>query len=718
MPSLLETMGFELNRRDSNTLRDDVPETVSGFGDVFEALPQSSVSPSQLVPYNFGQSDYDTGVGFWIGMKNGIPKLSIGNSAGNKLTWDGTTLSVPGVSSLGGFDIGGDYIRDVNNSFGLASTVTGGDDVRFWAGDTFANRATAPFRVTEAGVVTGSNVNITGGSVVTSTLNGTIPQANLNVADKGWVQTCVFSVADLDTVAWGAGTFTSADGTAYFITGADTGNMSAKTYIYLDISVSLTAYQTTTTATTSVGVGKVLVAVAQNGAVEPTFTVMQGQGGQNIDASSIVSGSITANEIAASTITAVKMNVSSLSSMSANLGTITAGNMTIDSSGYIRTTGATNYGTGAGVWLGYDTSAYKFRVGDPAGQNMTWDGTYLKVNGSTLSNQDKFGNGSDGDVTLNATTTLTSDMFYNNLNVNGQTLNTGGYRIFCAGTLSGTGIIQNNGNVGGAGGVGQNGVGAAGGAGGTAGSAGVASAGNSVPPGLAGMAGLVGGVGASTTDAGGGLGNAGLTGTSQAKCLTAQNGKNGGTGGAGYGNVASNGGALGAGGTATGTIMNKVQNFTSFYFLSDSVGTFVNFGINPAGGSGGSGGGGNHGIGSPGAGGGGSGGSGSGGGITWISAKFITFTGTLKSLGGVGGAGGNGGPGVGGIQGGGGGAGGAGGNGGTVLVCTASTTPTYTVTVTGGAGGAKGLKGSAGVWTTDGSDGTAGNSGNSITLII
>lgn len=54
---------------------------------------------------------------------------------------------------IGGFNIGSDYIRDVANSFGLASTVTGGDDVRFWAGDTFANRATAKFRILESGVV-------------------------------------------------------------------------------------------------------------------------------------------------------------------------------------------------------------------------------------------------------------------------------------------------------------------------------------------------------------------------------------------------------------------------------------------------------------------------------------------------------------------------------------------------------------------------------------
>ena len=36
--------------------------------------------------------------------------------------------------------------------------------------------------------------------------------------------------------------------------------------------------------------------------------------------------------------------------------------------------GASAFGTGTGFWLGYDSSAYKFRVGTASGQRMTWDG--------------------------------------------------------------------------------------------------------------------------------------------------------------------------------------------------------------------------------------------------------------------------------------------------------------------------------------------------------
>lgn len=95
-------------------------------------------------------------------------KFYLGTS-GQSIDWNVTTLNTLTVTgainvsaggTIGGFDVGADYLRDVADSFGLASTVTGGDDVRFWAGDTFANRATAPLRLTEAGVLTAVGAHI------------------------------------------------------------------------------------------------------------------------------------------------------------------------------------------------------------------------------------------------------------------------------------------------------------------------------------------------------------------------------------------------------------------------------------------------------------------------------------------------------------------------------------------------------------------------------
>lgn len=59
-----------------------------------------------------------------------------------------------------------------------------------------------------------------------------------------------------------------------------------------------------------------------------------------------------------------------------------------------------------------------------------------------------YGDGSDGDVTIaSGTTTLTRDMFYDDLTVDaGATLDTGGYRIFVRNVLTNNGTIRNNGN--------------------------------------------------------------------------------------------------------------------------------------------------------------------------------------------------------------------------------------------------------------------------------
>ena len=120
---------------------------------VSELPPGISRGPLIVQSGHFQSMDFSTGVSGWIIRANGDVEFNDG-------VFRGTITATAG--SIGGFTLGTDYIRDAADSFGLASTVTGGDDVRFWAGDTFANRATADFRVTEAGVLTANTVNALG----------------------------------------------------------------------------------------------------------------------------------------------------------------------------------------------------------------------------------------------------------------------------------------------------------------------------------------------------------------------------------------------------------------------------------------------------------------------------------------------------------------------------------------------------------------------------
>lgn len=179
-----------------------------------------------------------------------------------------------------------------------------------------------------------TNAETINGSSITP---GTIPQPVLDIANWGWTQSCAFVVFDADTVTWGAGTFTSADGTSvYSISAGTTGNMGAspaKTYVYLDINVSLTVYQISTTATNAIGIGKVLIAVC-SAAVAPSVTATY----ILVQATQIVGDNIIAN-----TVDAEKLNVAILSAITADLGSITAGSININNKSFIESTGEATF---------------------------------------------------------------------------------------------------------------------------------------------------------------------------------------------------------------------------------------------------------------------------------------------------------------------------------------------------------------------------------------
>lgn len=346
--------------------------------------------------------------------------------------------------------------------------------------------------------------------------------------------------------------------------------------------------------------------------------------------------------------------------------------------------GATNLAAGdivAGQLVQIQYDGTNFQMESPVGVAPVTSATLLSTLGIG-------GNGIDGTVVISGNTSLSRDMYYDNLTVNtGVTLNPNGFRIFVKGTLTttGTGKIASNGNVGGTGATGgSTGVTA----GGTAAAAAYTT--GSLPIPLAGKTGGTGG------DASGGNfqpGGNGVAGTDQAKSLGDTNAVAGGNGGEQGGG---NGGDGGIAGAKTGTVLSQPQAFHPAYNLYDVVsGTVTVHGIAPSSGSGGGGTGGATNDGS----GGGGGASGSSGGVVWISAKTITTL-NVEALGGNGGQGGNGNTASKGGVGGGGGAG----NGGTIVLIYGSGTG-ITTSVLGGTGGAIG---SSGVQT----NATAGANGN------
>ena len=83
-----------------------------------------------------GQTAYDSGTGFFLGDVAGTPKFSIGNSAGAKMTWDGTSLFIKGVQKLtaagdealavattGGQTNSTSYVKVAEISIGVSGTI-------------------------------------------------------------------------------------------------------------------------------------------------------------------------------------------------------------------------------------------------------------------------------------------------------------------------------------------------------------------------------------------------------------------------------------------------------------------------------------------------------------------------------------------------------------------------------------------------------------------
>lgn len=370
-------------------------KTSGGFEEQGKSLSSSNLIISSDGFLRSGQTAYNTGIG-WFLEGRGTPRFSIGNGpSGNRMTWDGTTLTVSGSLSASTIDIGGadatSFHVDIDGNMWLGAAVfniatnpfavsnagvlravsgtiggftlgtttlsatnltltsgaantanisvgTGADlagmnsgnagtDIAFWAGDTFANRATADFTVTLAGAVTASSMTITGGSISGTPISGIPNSTATDISLLEMSHNLVFSVTDADTIAWAAGTIVMSNGRTFAINAGNTGNMAALTYIYLDTAVSTTVLQTTTTYSTAMGANRRLIGTAQNNTVTASF-IPYGPGRPLVDGENIGALSIVAGNIAASTITAGKLSVSQLSAITADLGTITAGTVT------------------------------------------------------------------------------------------------------------------------------------------------------------------------------------------------------------------------------------------------------------------------------------------------------------------------------------------------------------------------------------------------------
>lgn len=102
--------------------------------------------------------------------------------------------------------------------------------------------------------------------------------------------------------------------------------------------------------------------------------------GGHIASGDIGTGEVGTGNIATDAVTDNEILVGQLSDINVDLGSITAGDITLDTAGFIRG-GQTAFATGTGFFLGYEASQYKFSVGNTT-DFIKWDGTSLIVRGN------------------------------------------------------------------------------------------------------------------------------------------------------------------------------------------------------------------------------------------------------------------------------------------------------------------------------------------------
>ena len=133
-------------------------------------------------------------------------------------------------------------------------------------------------------------------NAATEIRNGTIFASALVVGSQTWIHTLVWTADDIDTVSWSAGSISFADGTAYSIDAGDTGDITLRTYVYLDTGVSTTALQTTTTKADAIGDQKILLAIIDVGETDGKALITPlGAPGTTIKGDQITTGKIQSN---------------------------------------------------------------------------------------------------------------------------------------------------------------------------------------------------------------------------------------------------------------------------------------------------------------------------------------------------------------------------------------------------------------------------------------
>lgn len=152
---------------------------------------------------------------YFAGMGGGIPQWFVGDRQGDYAEWDGESMRIKGKLEIGS-DVGGATVVDgglvttetisLGSEGAIKAGVTGGgesdDDVRFWAGVPYEQRALAPFRVNQSGQVVMTS-GVFGGYLQTSLIDvQRLETTTPTYGTKAVRLTSLFNIFVIDTASY------------------------------------------------------------------------------------------------------------------------------------------------------------------------------------------------------------------------------------------------------------------------------------------------------------------------------------------------------------------------------------------------------------------------------------------------------------------------------------------------------------------------------------
>jgi hypothetical protein len=340
-----------------------------------------------------GATAYNTGTGFWFDYNAGTPRFFIGNAAGNKLTWDGSSLSITGsitltntiantsVTGLGtlstknAVDLATGEVtnKSLANVDSTANTKLSGIAAGATVGAAWGTNLTGrPTELTDGRIATALNAS---GTVLTKVVPTSLAAPSgsglyLGSDYMGFYNGTAWKTYMSNTGAFYlsgvSGNALAWDGTTLTIVGNGAGITAINGANITTGSITATQIAADTITGAKIAAGTItaseiaadtitasLIAAGTITATEiatGTITATQIAAG-TITAAKIAAGTITSTQLAADSVTATQINVSDLASVSATMGTLTVNStLTVSGAGAIGM-GATGVATGTGLWM-------------------------------------------------------------------------------------------------------------------------------------------------------------------------------------------------------------------------------------------------------------------------------------------------------------------------------------------------------------------------------